>query len=197
MYVMFKNSLFIFTVFIEIIYKIIGIKYKQILVITEELSAQFLMLKILVIPVFESILQQYLFNRISVLKITCLRIFLIARNIVIPALNVNHVREMSRVKQRFTMPPFWHPKKRVICFDLMSYTLFKIKAYPETLTTENQEFIKEHVKTRYSSPLKGELFEKGEWEPNSYRCGLISKKIGVLPFWLKSGKRVASTLLHF
>ncbi|XP_034945669.1 39S ribosomal protein L3, mitochondrial [Chelonus insularis] len=78
--------------------------------------------------------------------------------------------------------------------------------YNEELTAENRDFIKEVVESKYgekdhlsgsTSPLKIEPIEpRQEWTPTSRRCGLIAKKIGVYPMWLKDGSRVTSTLLH-
>jgi len=47
------------------------------------------------------------------------------------------------------------------------------------------------------SPLKVDPIEPiTEWKPNMKRTGLIAKKIGIYPLWLKNGKRVTSTLLQ-
>jgi large subunit ribosomal protein L3 len=51
------------------------------------------------------------------------------------------------------------------------------------------------------SPLKSDqLWAEGEprkeWTPDSKRCGLIAKKIGVYPLWTRDGKRILTTLLQ-
>lgn len=62
------------------------------------------------------------------------------------------------------------------------------------------------VQDRYSSttgfaatlsPLKIDPIEPTvEWKQGMKRTGLIAKKIGVYPLWLKNGKKVSSTLLQ-
>ena len=76
--------------------------------------------------------------------------------------------------------------------------------YNEALTPENKEFLSEVVISRQGllnwenkSPLNAELIQPiSEWTKRSKRTGLIGKKIGVYPMWLKNGKRVLSTLLQ-
>jgi len=47
------------------------------------------------------------------------------------------------------------------------------------------------------SPLKIDPIEPiAKWRKGLRRTGLIAKKIGVYPLWLKDGKRVSSTLLQ-
>jgi len=41
-----------------------------------------------------------------------------------------------------------------------------------------------------------EPFTKGEWNSKSQRVGLIGKKIGVYPMWMKDGTRILTTLIH-
>ncbi|XP_076052903.1 mitochondrial ribosomal protein L3 [Oratosquilla oratoria] len=93
------------------------------------------------------------------------------------------VREMSRVKRRHTVPPFWLPKATRIL-------------YPEHTTPQNEDFITEYISDTYSSPLKVEPWERGEWSTKSVRCGLIARKIGIYPMWTVEGKRKLATLLH-
>ena len=52
-----------------------------------------------------------------------------------------------------------------------------------------------------NSPLKPELkpWPRGSWDEcgtATTRVGLIGRKIGVVPMWLKSGKPVLATMLH-
>lgn len=47
------------------------------------------------------------------------------------------------------------------------------------------------------SPLKIDPIEPvTEWRKQFKRTGLIAKKIGIYPLWLKNGKKVSSTLLQ-
>lgn len=47
------------------------------------------------------------------------------------------------------------------------------------------------------SPLKIDPIEPTvEWKEGLQRTGLIVKKIGIYPLWLKNGKKVSSTLLQ-
>lgn len=70
--------------------------------------------------------------------------------------------------------------------------------HDENLTPENKEFVSEmSANFLKKSPLKAELIQPSEpWTRNSRRCGLIGKKIGVYPLWLKNGKRVLTTLIQ-
>lgn len=48
-----------------------------------------------------------------------------------------------------------------------------------------------------NSPLKIDPIEPvTKWRPGLRRTGLIAKKIGVYPLWLKNGKKVSSTLFQ-
>jgi len=48
-----------------------------------------------------------------------------------------------------------------------------------------------------SSPLKLETIEPVvEWKKGMQRTGLIAKKIGIYPLWLKNGRKVSSTLFQ-
>ncbi|XP_032678492.1 39S ribosomal protein L3, mitochondrial [Odontomachus brunneus] len=79
--------------------------------------------------------------------------------------------------------------------------------YKEQLTEDNKEFLQEIVQDKYGlphvelgmnlSPLKLNPVEPiTEWKPGMRRTGVIAKKIGVYPLWLKNGKKVTSTLLQ-
>ena len=47
------------------------------------------------------------------------------------------------------------------------------------------------------SPLNTELVQPTQaWTQGSKRTGLIGKKIGVYPLWLKNGKKVLTTLIQ-
>ncbi|XP_050464579.1 39S ribosomal protein L3, mitochondrial [Cataglyphis hispanica] len=79
--------------------------------------------------------------------------------------------------------------------------------YNEQLTEDNNEFLKEVTQDKYGpdnieygmniSPLKIDPIEPvAQWRRGLRRTGLIAKKIGVYPLWLKNGKKVHSTLLQ-
>ncbi|XP_006609533.1 39S ribosomal protein L3, mitochondrial [Apis dorsata] len=75
--------------------------------------------------------------------------------------------------------------------------------YNEELTSENKEFLSEIVSStkgllnNNASPLSKELIQSNAtWTPGSRRTGLIGKKIGVYPMWLKNGKKVLTTLIQ-
>ncbi|XP_064103899.1 large ribosomal subunit protein uL3m-like isoform X1 [Macrobrachium nipponense] len=92
-------------------------------------------------------------------------------------------RWMSRMKRRHTMPPFWLPK--------ITRTM-----YPENITPENQAFVSEVIANQYSSPLKSDPWERGQWTEKVRRCGVIARKIGIYPMWKKDGTRLLTTLLQ-
>lgn len=96
---------------------------------------------------------------------------------------VTQVRNMSRVKRRRTVPPFWLPKT--------SRTM-----YPENVTKENESFVSEVVASEFSSPLRSDPWERGQWMESSRRCGVIARKIGIYPMWKKDGTRLLTTLLQ-
>ncbi|XP_050711171.1 39S ribosomal protein L3, mitochondrial-like isoform X1 [Eriocheir sinensis] len=104
------------------------------------------------------------------------------KNNLLP-LCVNQVRSMSRVKRRHSLPPFWLPKTtRTI--------------YPEHITSENESFVKDVIEEQFSSPLKVNPWERGEWDKSSLRCGVIARKIGIYPMWTRDGSRMLTTLLQ-
>lgn len=98
---------------------------------------------------------------------------------------LQQIRAMSKVKKRYTSQPFWQP-------------VVERKLYPEYITPDNEEFLKEVVEYRYKqpSPLELEPWPRGEWEPKSQRCGLIGKKLGQYTMWRKNGKRMVTTIIH-
>ncbi|XP_026282577.1 39S ribosomal protein L3, mitochondrial [Frankliniella occidentalis] len=92
--------------------------------------------------------------------------------------------------------PVWHVRK-------------ERAHYPENLTAENKEFIREtisqdfgppivaHGVKTYDSPLKNiEKIEPVQWFPGIRRTSTIAKKIGIQPLWLNDGTRVMTTLLQ-
>lgn len=55
--------------------------------------------------------------------------------------------------------------------------------------------MQEAVTDRYAHtpvPTQNEL----EWTPDMRRTGVIARKIGVVPIWLKSGKKIMTTMLQ-
>ncbi|XP_015788708.1 39S ribosomal protein L3, mitochondrial [Tetranychus urticae] len=89
-------------------------------------------------------------------------------------------------KRRTTHPFRWWIKRKADSFK------------PE-LTKDNQKFIDDYFQTNFSTPLiVPDLFNKSQkvWTPESRRVGLIARKIGVYPMWLKDGQRILTTLLQ-
>jgi hypothetical protein len=81
--------------------------------------------------------------------------------------------------------------------------------YEEDLTPNNKSFIRDVVHDKYGppaiiggvttyqqSPLKVQPMDRGSWFPGCKRSGLIARKIGIYPMWLKDGTKVLTTLLH-
>lgn len=73
--------------------------------------------------------------------------------------------------------------------------------YNEDLSYENKEFLSEIVSDTNGllnkSPLKEELVQTNvSWTEDSKRTGLIGKKIGVYPMWLKNGRKVLTTIIQ-
>ena len=63
----------------------------------------------------------------------------------------------------------------------------------------NQRFVEDIVaKQKELSPLKHDelMSQEREWTPESIRSGLIAKKIGIVPYWTKDGKRGLATVLQ-
>lgn len=87
-------------------------------------------------------------------------------------------------------PPKWFvPKERVISED--------------GLTSENKAFIQEVIQDKLCSqpvlhsPLTGVTNEpEATWNLRTRRTGLIARKIGNYPMWLKNGTKVQTTLLQ-
>ncbi|XP_049814577.1 39S ribosomal protein L3, mitochondrial [Schistocerca nitens] len=103
--------------------------------------------------------------------------------------------------------------KRLKCRPRLRYPTWFVKKersnYNENLTQENSAFIKEVVQDKYGlpaviggvltcqqSPLKNAPLERGEWTPKTRRTGVIARKIGCYPMWLKDGSKIHTTLLQ-
>lgn len=76
--------------------------------------------------------------------------------------------------------------------------------YRASLTLDNRQMldqlVQDQLQRQYTSPIDESLLpvenERPVWTPNSHRIGLIGKKIGILPYWTKKGKRGLMTLIH-
>ncbi|XP_046386189.1 39S ribosomal protein L3, mitochondrial [Ischnura elegans] len=106
-------------------------------------------------------------------------------------LNESYDASIKQVRGKSVMN---HPKLR--------YPTWLLKkeraAYPENLTPENKSFIDEVVRDRYTvpSPLREAPLSRGEWAPGVKRTGVIARKIGCYPMWLKDGSKINTTLLQ-
>ncbi|GFR17803.1 39S ribosomal protein L3, mitochondrial [Trichonephila clavata] len=82
---------------------------------------------------------------------------------------------------------YWVPKKR--------------KLTDDKLMKENKDFLQEVISERFlkpgESPLKEQTnSDRAAWTPESIRCGVIARKIGIYPMWTKSGRKLTTTLLQ-
>ncbi|CAG9854559.1 unnamed protein product [Phyllotreta striolata] len=67
----------------------------------------------------------------------------------------------------------------------------------ELITRENEAFIQQAVQDKYSNVTpKAEIATNVEWSPKYQRTGVIARKIGVYPLWLKTGEKIQTTLLE-
>ncbi|XP_076269671.1 mitochondrial ribosomal protein L3 [Rhynchophorus ferrugineus] len=69
----------------------------------------------------------------------------------------------------------------------------------DPITFENREFIKEIVQDKLvqSNHAIDEIATNNViWTPNIQRTGVIARKIGVYPLWLKNGSKMQTTLLQ-
>ncbi|RWS28998.1 60S ribosomal protein L3-like protein, partial [Leptotrombidium deliense] len=98
-------------------------------------------------------------------------------------LNISEVRCLRTVKHRLTRPRSW-------------WAIPKSSSKDTGISKTNQEFLERVSKDTFSSPVKCEAIQPKPWTPNSMRCGLIARKIGVYPLWLKTGQKVLCTLLQ-
>jgi large subunit ribosomal protein L3 len=97
-------------------------------------------------------------------------------------------KRFPTVKRRRTHPLRWWPKMKA---DVQ---------LDRQLTSENQSLLKQvtELEQLNRSPLQIDKtsLNSGEWTPQSKRTGLIARKLGVIPYWLKNGKRITLTLLQ-
>ena len=121
---------------------------------------------------------------------------------------------MSRIKWRFTHKPYYHVKKTAKSDQspiTASNRAFIEKVLKDTYNEEQFGERYAYVKPaknlnqdkidNVESPLKKELepWPRGRWDEcgaSTTRIGLIGRKIGVVPMWLKTGKPVLATMLH-
>lgn len=109
----------------------------------------------------------------------------------------------SRIKRSHTHKPYFHIKKTA-------------KQPNEPITKANQSFIQAMINSNYGvdpvatyikpdsesgSLLRPELqpWPRMAWDDlgeKTKRCGILARKIGVVPMWFNNGKRVAATLLQ-
>lgn len=86
-----------------------------------------------------------------------------------------------------------------------------MQKHDENITPENKKFIKEVVEEKYGKPvinkglltyensaslLKTESLPPVEWRKGLSRTGVIARKLGHFPLWLKNGKRIDTTVLQ-
>lgn len=95
--------------------------------------------------------------------------------------------------------------KSVVCFQV----------HEDYITPENRKFVSEVLGDRFGVPslIKGvqtfpnsvnekqlveikESIVQSQYDPRERRCGLIARKIGVVPLWKKNGKQITSTMLQ-
>ncbi|KAJ8921075.1 hypothetical protein NQ315_015871 [Exocentrus adspersus] len=97
----------------------------------------------------------------------------------------------TRKKSMFPFPP---PRLRNPTW----FTKKNRSKSDEYLTPENREFVKEVVQDTYNKnlPLAQDITTNVEWTPKLQRTGVIARKIGIYPLWMKDGKKVATTLLQ-
>ncbi|XP_066151893.1 large ribosomal subunit protein uL3m [Euwallacea fornicatus] len=73
------------------------------------------------------------------------------------------------------------------------------KRSDDELSPENSEFIKEVLQDQVAKCTEQAnqiIPNKILWTPNMARTGVIAKKIGIYPMWLKNGTKISTTLLQ-
>lgn len=76
----------------------------------------------------------------------------------------------------------------------------------DDVTKENRDFIQQVIKSKFpqpdpefgcTSPLKCQVIEPvTEWQPHYRRVGVIARKLGIIPMYMKNGKKVAVTMFQ-
>ncbi|XP_055913794.1 39S ribosomal protein L3, mitochondrial [Eupeodes corollae] len=117
---------------------------------------------------------------------------------VSPALT--QVREKGHLNRPRLRNPYWFVRKNRVIHD-------------DNITPENKVFVKEIIHDTFGPPaiikgvqtydqtnklslLKAEEQVNVEWTPQVRRTGLLARKIGQYPLWLKNGRRIRTTLLQ-
>ncbi|EDV46966.1 uncharacterized protein LOC6550649 [Drosophila erecta] len=105
---------------------------------------------------------------------------------------VTQVRDKGHLSRPRLRNPQWFLRK-------------EITKYNDLMTAENKQFINEVGTDNFGVPAvkKDNLVKTAEpsaneavWTPNLRRCGVIARKIGQYPLWLKNGERIRTTLLQ-
>jgi large subunit ribosomal protein L3 len=121
----------------------------------------------------------------------------------------------NRPRQRF---PIWFLKKeRKVCTYFNPMRLFNnlsylIQVYDEQISKENQKFLQQTVEEKFGKPImkrgvlthekastsliKSEKLPTVQWTPKSIRTGVMGRKIGTYPIWLKNGTRIITTAIQ-
>ncbi|XP_055382549.1 39S ribosomal protein L3, mitochondrial [Condylostylus longicornis] len=103
-------------------------------------------------------------------------------------LTLTQIRERGYLVKPRLKNPSWFVKKNYL-------------ANEDLLTHENKNFVQEVVKEQYvlsneKSLVKLNEFKEVEWSPKLRRTGVLARKIGQYPMWLKNGDRILTTLLQ-
>ncbi|KAL3281390.1 hypothetical protein HHI36_004600 [Cryptolaemus montrouzieri] len=119
--------------------------------------------------------------------------------------NVFHKRAITLLEEKFraliiTNNEIIRDKYTVARPKLRNPTWFTKKhrsLEPNFLTHENREFLSEIIQDRYNHIRPESVINTNiEWNPKLKRSGLIGRKIGVYPLWLKNGRKIATTLIQ-
>lgn len=88
------------------------------------------------------------------------------------------------------------------------------KVHEDFITEENRKFVTEVLNDRFGVPtfVKGvqtypkpveqclvkitQVEKQNDWNIYERRCGLITRKIGVVPMWRKDGSKILTTMLQ-
>lgn len=94
----------------------------------------------------------------------------------------------------------------------INLVIFRSQRHDNLLTHDSQDFITSQVHEKYGAPVikhgiltysnpvrslvRTEDLPATEWQPGYRRAGVIAKKIGIYPMWLKDGTKITTTLLQ-
>lgn len=102
----------------------------------------------------------------------------------------------------------------LIAIEFQFYNDFSLlQVHEDYITSENKKFVSEVLTDRFGVPgmIKGvhtypnsvdsslvdvKQVETKEWNKFQRRCGLIARKIGVMPMWRKDGTKLMTTMLQ-